>query len=971
MSFKDIDKIKFCHIIQTISNHRQLSEFFKTYWDELISKGVNLKYLPVKEKAFEQFVDLPTSADTFIISWLDKQLIFIDPEPILPVIGMLSYIDLNINEILAKPPIDPEIKKYALSALCYLSQDEPPPKLLEYLRSPLNSNPTENGSSLGFAEAFSEDDSPSDLPEAIRYGGYDVFECLLNGQEALDMTGKSESFRDCYYIIRSIMYYKASRYKEAYQYLSKLSPYCPFRLKLQQTIDDAESKLINTQEEYPRNFYDPDDFKVIAYCHSVQTKVAYLTPVALIDRENKLYYVFDRQQREIIFPNNGQLICFSNSKSVWLPKKEEMAIWSTSIKETEQNIKTNATLDEKKPLHQVHFIEFFPDQTEMIRDRMKEIMIMAEGDRFTPIFCLNNQLYVSGRPNQSRAVDDNAFFANMLAWRHLPRLLLNNKQYVLGPLPPEDIYYNCAPVSYTFASLLKNEMERVSLDLTKSQVSFLSNYIDTFADRVEVSSIEYIRKALDNIINSKDEVNNIVQEMLQLPVIKTKIDDYIEINGAKLLAKKTTIVDEINKLQIDHKALLEQIEKRKKEIDSLPAMLSDEINKRFEQARLDGMKELSNIALLKSFIPERQSNDSVDLKFSVKRDVISGKGLDLKEWLDLFGLSQAKVASILASCELSKQAGPIVAVKGLGARLIVEKLAASVGPLNGATIIDMEVEVNRLDCLRQFLTIDDGSQPVLAILDANLSPMDIYGRQLFDYVLGRIAASDPPHSHILASLSDSAKALQIPNQFLSSMVLIDLDNYSKYVAVKDQSLEAVKDSLLHTGEETLLTKLFWPPLAKRLRGYIETLDPIRDAVRIRTLASVFEHQKLFRPEIGSAKKIVTGGEVLAKIAPQSKNGGRFFYQIDSLNDLPTKSEPSEPKFTRDDYPKNDSSRRLVSAAQELAKDFRVDVNDSPSKGSLNNPFSGNRSIGKSPKIETPQTESASKPLPMGTSLDYK
>ncbi|MDR2301921.1 MAG: hypothetical protein LBF38_07780 [Deltaproteobacteria bacterium] len=468
-----------------------------------------------------------------------------------------------------------------------------------------------------------------------------------------------------------------------------------------------------------------------------------------------------------------------------------MAIWSTSFSDTDRMILTHATLEERKPLYQVHFIEYSPDQIDLIRARIKEIMVLTENDRFMPIFSLNNQLYVAGRPNQSRSVDDNAFFANMLAWRHLPSLILNYKPYVLGPLPPEDQYYNCAPISYIFSSLIKKEMESVSLDISKSQVAFLSNYLDTFSDRIDVNSIEYIRNALSKIADNNNEVDNLVQEMLDLPVIKTKVDDYVEISANKLLSQKSTIVDEINKLESDLKNLQGQVETRTKEMDLLPSELYDEIRKRFDEARHDGMKELANVAFFKSFISENPSEPTLQANDWAKRPSVLGNGVDSRDILNLLGLSQAKIASLVASCELSKQAGAVLALKGLGARLVVETLVSVVGGGKEA-LIDMGVGVNEHEKLNSVLIPGSTFPPVLAILDANLSPMDVYGRQFLDFVLTRIALQEPPHSHMLMSVSDSPRALQIPSNYLLNLVLIDLDSYERVPSVVEKAPDEVK-----------------------------------------------------------------------------------------------------------------------------------------------------------------------------------
>jgi predicted transcriptional regulator len=910
--FRDINAVKLSNLTQTVFSHKQISDFFKNYWDELNLKGVFFNYIPVKEKSFEQFINLPSSVDFLVIDWIKNQLTFGEPEPVFPLIGILSYIDLNISDILANQPIDPELKKYSVSAFQYLSLDEPPTKLLSYLRSPLNVQPLETKPTYEVIEQPKLESTRSvyGLVDNVTEGGYSVFECLLDGQDPIDLSDKSDSFKDCYYAIRSIMNYKTSRYKEAYQFLSKMTSYNPFRQTLYLTVSEAESSLINTQEEYDKDKYDTDDYQVIAFCHSVTAKVAYLTPLALIVYDNRVYYLNDRVKRDIMFPKNGQLITFSTQKSVWLPQKGEVAIWTPSLSDAERIIVTHAVLEEKKPLYQVHFIEYSPDQTELIRGKMKEIMSLTENDRFMPIFNLNNQLFVAGRPNQSRSVDDNAFFANMLGWRHLPSLILNYKPYVLGPLPTEDQCYNCAPISYIFSSLLKKEMESVSLDISKSQLSFLSNYLDTFSDRIDDDSIEYIKNALSKITDNNHEVENLVQEMLELPVIKAKLDDYIEINGKKLLATKSTIVNEINKLESKLKSLQEQIDTQSKEVSSLPTDLYDEIRKKFEEARHDGLKELANVAFFKSFISEKQSEPPIEVNSQVKRPSILGNGVDSRDILTHLGLSQAKIASLVASCELSKQAGAILALKGLGARLVVETLVSVVGGGKEA-IIDMGVGVNDHDKLNAVLLPGSNQPPVMAVLDANLSPLDVYGRQFLDFVLTRIALQDPPHSHLLMSVSDSSRALQIPPNFMLNLVLIDLDNYERVPSVIEKSSDVVQASLLDEGEESLLSSLFWPPLAKKLRKYIEKLSPTADSVRLRTLASIFEHQKVSRAELDLPKKDIVTIE-LPSVGMSLDSSQKY--------DLP-KNELETIKLVKKDDPLSDISNIDLVKVNMLVKEM--------------------------------------------------
>jgi hypothetical protein len=881
MALLGIDKAKLTLLLRLGFHHKQISDFFKSCREELIEKGVEIRYLPVKEKAFEKFIELPASVDPLILTWLQNNINLEEPEPVLSVIGILNYLEMNMSKSVSMPAAETDLKKYALSTLQLLTKEEPDQILLDYLRTPYQTLDLEPG-------LATPEPTPEPIVQIVDNGiSLDIFESALTGK-APDFTDKSTNFVDSYYILKSMLLFSTSKYQEAYRQLTKVSPDCAFKSKLQHSIQAAEASTIDTDEEYLFEEYDPDEFEVIAYSRTqLPAKNAFLVPVAFIDNQNKILSI-DYAKRNLMFPSNGQMIYFPSQNYAWLPKLDEILIWRAKKTDNDRLIKTHAILNERRPIHQVFFIEYPPDQTELIRERIKSILTVTEGLRYQPIFCLDNQIYISGKPNQSRAIDDNGFYANMVAWKNLTKVNLLNKTYVLGPLPSNDFLYNCAPVSYIFSSLLKNEMERVSLGLNKNQVSFLSNYLDGFTDKVGVSNIEYIKKGLNSMLDSKEDIDIVVKQLLELPIIKKKVDTWTELMATKLLAQKNTIVDDIAKLKNDRQSLLSQIEKTKEEINTVPNKLFKEIKKRFEQAKDEGLKELANIAFYRSFLPsaeEELSNNNSNngnghhLKGPVKRLIEpikseQGKnggspGYDPREELELLGLSPNQISSLLSACEMSRQVGLMVGVKGLGSRLIAESLAKLVGSgynqngkgngqsAEGSTVvIDMEVGVLSCDQLNSVLIGNGSPLNTLAILDANLSALDIYARSLFDYVLNRIAKNKPPYACIILSLSDSPLAVKVAPHFLQNMILIDLDSYSEDGLGFKHNPQEVKESLLNKEEGALLSTLFWPPLSSKLYKYINGLG-YSDNEHIKSLAALMIHQKRGRPRNESELRLLT------------------------------------------------------------------------------------------------------------------
>jgi hypothetical protein len=111
----------------------------------------------------------------------------------------------------------------------------------------------------------------------------------------------------------------------------------------------------------------------------------------------------------------------------------------------------------------------------------------------------------------------------------------------------------------------------------------------------------------------------------------------------------------------------------------------------------------------------------------------------------------------------------------------------------------------------------------LAILDANLSALDIYARSLSDSVLAQLSKSGTwqPLSIFLA-LSESVGALPLPKTFERVSVLLDLDARYSFHGVAD--LDELMSTTINPDDGTLYARL-WRPAVDRLRVQIAELEP--------------------------------------------------------------------------------------------------------------------------------------------------
>jgi hypothetical protein len=833
MAYLGLDKLKLTKVIAMAIHPKELHSFFKAYKNDLMVRGAILRNIPSKNnELLAKFIDLPRSVDSVIQKWLAKSISINEPEPVIAVISFFQYFLLHQTAITPQELQDQALKKYATSTLAYLSMDNPPPQLIDYFSVPFERSQFEDTKEEGVqTETIIE----ADVCE--------ILNSFFTDKEPADLSGKRQLAIDLYYAIRCLILYNTSKYEEASQCLPLLSPSCGFKHLLHEAINEALARASIPRQFYVGDEFDYDNLEIIASCHAPCEKHAFLTPLAAINSSDEIF-LFEPEKCDTLFPLNGQLITFPSQKLSWLPAYEEIAIWQVERRDTEKPVKTIATINRKRSLHPLYFIDCPSTDVDQIRERIKTILRDLGQSIASPVFCLDSELYIAIQPNQSlTSVDNNSLYANMRAWVKLPIAMFNSKSYIIGPLPVEDRQYNCAPSSFTLSSLLKNSREDALVGLTKKQLQTLCTQLDSLSSDYESSQVNYLKKGVQRILDSGEELDAVVNELMQTDKIESRIKNLVEKARSIEIEKMEDIKSEISTLQAERSKLLGQIEQNKADLRHAPDRMIQAIHSRFNQAKSDGIQELANIALFQAFLSPNEHNNTCKAPVNLREPLI--RNADVVEYdissdqLHLFDLTKKTISALHCCCDLSRYAGLMVAIKGLGSRLIVESLARSINGSNNA-ILEMEVGVLSCDQLNTMLRTTHAPQHAVAIIDANLSALDIYGRYMLDFVLNRIATGALPSSTILLSLSDSPISVDLSHHFLQATVLFDLDNFNESGTDIGDSPHEIKDVLLDK-DDTALSNILWQPAVKRLREYMSNISD--DNEIFHSIAAIIEHQK--------------------------------------------------------------------------------------------------------------------------------
>lgn len=173
--------------------------------------------------------------------------------------------------------------------------------------------------------------------------------------------------------------------------------------------------------------------------------------------------------------------------------------------------------------------------------------------------------------------------------------------------------------------------------------------------------------------------------------------------------------------------------------------------------------------------------------------------------------------------KLAHECGLILIIDGLAARIAVESwLGCAAG--NGK-VLDCGIGITDDSVVRAVLAeAPDG----IAILDANLSPLDVYARPLIDAVQRRLSGSVRTASatKMLMSLSSGVASLPVPTVVESLSLTVSLDRIPTFMQESD--VASLLEEMASSDEEVGWLKRIWKPARAQLLNHFRSM-PLDDA----------------------------------------------------------------------------------------------------------------------------------------------
>ncbi|MET3479335.1 hypothetical protein [Variovorax atrisoli] len=843
MTYMGIDRRRFAQLLEWGADDDELRRFFVETRLQLVQKGAKVQNPPHGKPARVRMLTqgMPEATDRVVQKWFGENLKMLDPKPVEKLLE-----DLRLYEEAGESPPEDEAKRLARSCLVHLFSSNQSADLMSFLRpvqaeAAVDSLEVKNAS-IPTVSVQSLDVLSEALGRAIvaLVEGRDPDEFLssLPPSTAAFVAGVHAVRSDRYEDARIAM--EALDNQQAAQAL--LTEYIARRTSARSSGMAAGLQMLNFTRPHDAFSFNFDRDEVFAVCTRdfPETKV-FLHPFAIRAADGSWLDLSGNAYREKLFYSSGDLIAFSGGRDIpRQPKRGEIGIWRVAENKGSNSAhRTNFHIASEKTLvYEVRDVPFESSNHDAVREYIKH----AVGERGTVamplLFLLRDQLIIGCPPGKDLARDE-GFDAGLPCWHTLSAFRFEGRAFVPGPLPPSELY-ECEALASSLRKLFAGEYWDTDKP-TRALTRKLQDLIASGSPKLGSRRAARLRAELASIEEHEGAMSVLLEEVMRDPRIGAQVDQLVEAKVNVLVAQKERLQKSIQQLEQKQAELLELRRQAEKEQKAIAPAIAKAIRGAFDRARADAVGTLGEVAVFKTLIDElierpapspvaevissRSSLTDHRCTASIVRPSIGRRG-PIVETLRALGVMPKAARAIESVGVMARACGLMLIVDGLGGRIAAE-----------AWVDEGEQPGTVLEC--GFGETDDytvraalaGTPTALAILDANLSPLDVYARTLVDSVLRRLAGLHDQSfpTRVVVSMADATVALPLPAVVDSISLRIHLGRTPEFI--QHSGAEVWFDEVDDAKEPDEWFKGLWKPARSRVVSYLRTL-PVEEAAII-------------------------------------------------------------------------------------------------------------------------------------------
>lgn len=842
MTYAGIEKKRFAQLLEWGTDDDEIRRFFAETRIQLIQKGAKAQNPPHGRPARIRMLvqGMPQATDQVVQKWFGEHLKMLDPTPVDDLLEELRLYE----EAGESPPAD-DAKRLARSCLVHLFSSDPSADLISFLR-PIKagesvelpetrevSQPTPNEQNfdtvsealgrtiIALAEGRDPDEFLSSLPPSIA--------AFVAGVQAI-FNSRDD---DAQVAMEALDHQQAAR--------TLLTEYSTWKASARSSGVVRGLQMLSFSHPDDAPTFDVDRDEVLAVCTKDSPETAvFLHPFAIRMTDGSWIDLSNDEHSKKIFYSSGDLIAFSGGRDTpRQPNRGEIGIWRVAENEgSNTGHRTNFHIASDKTLvYEVRDVPFDSTNHDAVREYIKHAIGERRSNVMPLLFLLRDQLIVGPPPGKDLSRDE-GFDAGLLSWHTLTAFRREGRSFVPGPLPPPPEIYECETLASSLRKLFSGEYWDTDKP-TKALTRKLQDLIASGESKLSAKRAARLRAELKTIDEHEGAMAALLDEVMRTPQITVRIDNLVEEKASLLAEQKEQIHKSIQELEQKQTEFLETQREAEKEQKAVAPAIAKAIRGAFDQARTDALGTLGEVVVFKTLVDELierpgpvvgayahqpGSMDSRGGASNIRSSVVAGQ--PIVNTLRALGVTSKVAYAIEAVGTMARECGLMLIVDGLAGRVAAEAWLHE-GDTSG---IVFECGFGETDdrVIRAAL----GDPPVsLAILDANLSPFDVYARPVIDAMLRRLAGIQDPlfETRVLLSTLEGSAALPLPTVAESLSLRVYLDRIP--VFLQESEAEAWLEEIEDMEEPTEWFAKLWKPAKNKVLNYLRSL-PVEETATI-------------------------------------------------------------------------------------------------------------------------------------------
>lgn len=792
MAFHNANPRKLAFLLTRGTHEGELKKFFVDSKMKLIMGGARVQNIPHgREERVRTICErLPAKTDNTLREWFQKNISISEP---MSAVDVLTYLQLHFDA--NEPMPEEEVRLVTRSALMYLFDNLPDADLLTFLQQRQGSSTSTQGEESETAvqvdaEASIGTENSEDIQGEARasISGYQVSELvasIMAGDESAIDNALVPFSQNTRALVGSLLRLQEGDIDGANEQLHLLEPSVPEGDLIRSALTRAyhrrgpSSVPAGIREHIPQPLAElpqSDRYEIVGICtNETKTGAIFVRPVLLV-WGGKLH-LLSREDRVVLFPERGDVMSHRSTLRR-VPVQRDVVRWIVAEREGASGDTRFHLESELSPLIEVVRIPAPSTDPDEVRDQIRGLVAgnRAQANQ-QAVFLLSDGVAVAS-PRTADLSRDDAYEQPWQAWSSLDTWVVEGHQYCLDLGLNAASHLDLSPLETAFKKLLKNlDTEQKAL-LNRTQKRELADLFRSRSLGETSLRAKRIAASMDQIALDGESLDMVLGLVGARDEVQRRVDELVASEFEKWQVDKSGLQGEVDSL----KRKKSDLERESKQLERANKKLADSatssVKQAFAKAVDEGVVTLANAEVFRMLMDRTSDGPAIGADVVVSAptpQLRSSPALteeETRQHLMALGLNATKavVLSALSSLVMGSNVGLVL--KGSGARQMAKVLVRTNCEESGSIEIPMgllstDYIKNELETL--------GEMQRLAILNADLSPIEVYGTNLFDSLFASALDGQSQQPSLLFSCMGGGLTLPLPELITRVAVVIDLD----------------------------------------------------------------------------------------------------------------------------------------------------------------------------------------------------